>query len=196
MITTPEEYFAYLFQIQSQNPPTVAILPSAEKVYEIDLNSREIETPDYLSVERDHKSETVYFKINRFFDYMDLSETVCVIQYITADNRARIYAVPFYDIVTCANEDKMVFPWVIDGGATSVAGEIQYSIRFFKLDPLGSNFVYNLNTQPAKSKVLHGIDISTFEEDQDYVMVVDAYSAIMARIDSLSKEQLYWMELY
>lgn len=196
MITTPEEYFAFLFQIQSQNPPKVGILPSAEKVYEIDLNSREIETPDYLSVEKDHKSETVYFKINRFFDYMDLSETVCVIQYITADNRARIYAVPFYDIVTFANEDKMVFPWVIDGGATSVAGEIQYSIRFFKLDPLGSNFVYNLNTQPAKSKVLHGMDTTTFEEDPDYIMVVDAYSQIMARIDAISKEQLYWFELY
>lgn len=196
MITTPEEYFAYLFQVQKDNPPKIAALNLAEKTYEIDLDTRLIDAPEYLSVERDHKSETIYFKVNRFFDYMDLSQTVCIVQYITEDNRARIYAVPFYDIITYAHDDKMVFPWVIDGGATAVGGTVKFSIRFFKLDNLGKEYVYNLNTQPAESKVLFGMDATTFEEDPDYVLVADSYHDIMNAINAISKEQLNWYELY
>ena len=36
MITTPEEYYLHLAYIQSNNAPTIASLPSAENVYEVD----------------------------------------------------------------------------------------------------------------------------------------------------------------
>ena len=101
MITTPKEYNEKLWQIQSENAPTLAILlPSTEKIYNIDLNKRTIEAPKFLSVSKDHNAETIYFKIDRFFDNVDLSNTVCLIQYKNALKEERVYVVPFYDIET------------------------------------------------------------------------------------------------
>ena len=80
MITNPNEYLAALAYIQDNNFPVQAVLvPASERTYEINLNTREVEAPKFISVEKDHKSETIYFKVDRFFDYMDLSQTACVI---------------------------------------------------------------------------------------------------------------------
>jgi hypothetical protein len=81
MVSTAEEYFANLFKINgSFNPPSLAvILPRSENIYKIDLDSRTVEAPEYLSVLDDHNSETIYFIMDRFFDNMDMSTTTCVI---------------------------------------------------------------------------------------------------------------------
>jgi hypothetical protein len=42
MITTAEEYFANLNLIYNINPPAYALLPSAENIYDIDINTRTI----------------------------------------------------------------------------------------------------------------------------------------------------------
>lgn len=195
MIATPEDYYKYLAYIQSNNRPTIAILPSSEKIYNIDLKTRQIETPEYLSIEHDHKSETIYFKTNRFFDYMDLSQTVCIVQYVTADNKARIYVVPFYDITTYAHEDKMLIPWCIDGGATAVAGTVQYSIRFYKVDDVGQQFIYNLNTQPTSSKVLYGMEVQ--EMNSDYDLAPTVYDEVIQKLTEFSQALgTFWEELY
>ena len=111
MITTPKEYYSYLHRLQTENPPSLAVLlPSEEKIYNIDLNTRRIETPEFLSVEKDHHSETVYFEVNRYFDNFDLAQTVCLIQYINAAGEGRVYPVPFFDVDTKAPENKMLFP--------------------------------------------------------------------------------------
>lgn len=195
MIISTEDYYKYLAYIQSNNRPTIAILPSSEKVYNIDLKTRQIETPEYLSVEHDHKSETVYFKVDRFFDYMDLSQTVCIVQYVTADNKARIYAVPFYDVTSYADEEKMLIPWCIDGGATAVAGTVQYSIRFYKVDEVGQQFLYNLNTRPTKSKVLYGMDVQDINDDYD--LAPSVYDEVLAKLNEFSLALgSFWEELY
>jgi hypothetical protein len=109
MITTPQEYYSKLYLIQDTNKPSVAILaPSDEKIYNIDLSTRKIESPDFLSIKKDHMAETIYFTVDRYYDNIDLLETTCVVQYINADKEARIYAVPFYDITTF--EGKILFP--------------------------------------------------------------------------------------
>jgi hypothetical protein len=53
----------------------------------------------------------------------------------------------------------MLFPWCIDGMATAAAGPVQYSIRFYKLDPSGKKFIYNLNTLTATSEVKYGMNV-------------------------------------
>ena len=70
MITTQEEYYHLLYRIQENNAPTTAILlPSTERTYYIDLNKREIEAPEFLSVEHDHTAETLYFVVDRYYDH-------------------------------------------------------------------------------------------------------------------------------
>lgn len=161
MITTAKEYYANLFKIvESGNIPSLAtLLPSSERIYTIDLDSRTIEAPEFLSVVTDHQSETVYFIVDRFFDNTDLSTTACVIQYINGANEGRLYSVPYYDIETYKHVNKMLIPWCIEGEATKAAGEVSYAIRFFKVSGDGKSLTYNLNTSVSKSKVLYGLNI-------------------------------------
>jgi hypothetical protein len=86
-----------------------------EKIYNIDLNTRKVEEPKFISVIEDHASEVIYFSVDRFFDYMDLATMTCLIEYINAKGEKGIYAVPFYDIQTLRDEGKMLLPWVING---------------------------------------------------------------------------------
>ena len=184
MITTPEEYFANLYRIQDQNPPEIALLlPSDEKIYNIDLEKRTVELPKFLSVETDHKAEVIYFKVDRFFDYMDLTTTVCVIQYVNAAGEGHFYRVPFYDIVTLSEENKILFPWCIDGAATRAAGNVKFSIRFYKIDETGKYFLYNISTLQHVGEVLHGLPDQFNPEDYDFAP--SQYDQIMSAISEI-----------
>ena len=60
-----------LQQIQQNNTPSSSqlpapetiIMPTSQKLYEVDLSSRIISGPETLSVQSDHYAETVYFII-------------------------------------------------------------------------------------------------------------------------------------
>ena len=166
MITTPEEYFKYLWGIETQRPllgsevsanmdPTILeylhmlgvdvqapltngegqvlnpatgevvmisanplnnkpvlsiILPSDERTFDVDLSKREISVPTFLSVQKDHKAETIYFLVDRYYEQRDLSEMCCMIEFINAAEEGGFYPVPFYDISTYKVEDKMLIP--------------------------------------------------------------------------------------
>ena len=87
-----------LYNAQTLGAPSNVHLPFANNIYDVDLKARKIYGPDFISVQRDHKAEVIYFKVDRFIDYMDLANTACVIEYILpGDSRVPyIYIVPFY----------------------------------------------------------------------------------------------------
>lgn len=181
MVTTPEDYLKYLHLIQNENFPKQAILlPTDETIYEIDLNSRIIKAPKILSAERDHQAETVYFKVDRYFDNMDLTKTVCLVQYVNKNAKTSeglpsegyVYAVPFYDIEHFKSEDKILFPWCIEGMATQAAGPVEFAINFYLLNDSGDKYLYNLNTQIAVSEVLHGMNVIT--DQNEYFIIPEA----------------------
>lgn len=190
MITTPQDYYSKLHLIQDTNKPVVAtLLPSDEKIYNIDLNTRKIETPSYLSIEKDHYAETIYFLVDRYFDNIDLSTTTCVVQYVNALGEPRMYAVPFMDIQTF--EGKILFPWCIEGEATKAAGTIQYAVKFyhtFKDEEDNILFDFNLNTVTARSKILSGLD--TIKNNGDYDYIASEIEKALSRIDLLSKQEI------
>jgi hypothetical protein len=168
MITTYDEYNSHLHLINNANPPVYAMLPSAENIYNIDASTREVDAPQFLSVERDHKSETIYFIVDRFVDYMDLATTCCIITYTNvAANHSRIYHVPFYDIYTYANEKKMLLPWCLDANVAIKKGKVKFAIQFYKVGEmldeetgeLKKVLTYSLNTLPAESQVLQGMEV-------------------------------------
>ena len=134
MITTPEEYYSHLHEIQSNNPHRLALISGREKLYSIDLEQRLIHSPKFLSVEKDHAAETVYFLVDRYYDYKDLKDLTCIIQYVDAKGTAKIYQVPFVDVQTFSAEKKMIIPWNITAGATFYAGKIEYSVKFYEID--------------------------------------------------------------
>ena len=161
MQTISTEYWRNLYRIQQDNnlPSLAILLPSTENIYDIDLNTRKVEAPEFLSNYTDHDAEVIYFKCDRFFDYMDLANTNIIIQYKNAKGESRIYAVPFVDVATCSLENKMLIPWCVDGNVTAKAGEVTFSIRFYKIDRDGEFLQYSLATLPAKSQVLETLNV-------------------------------------
>lgn len=207
MKTASQEYYKLLHQIQDENAPSIAVLlPGTENIYNIDLNTRTIESPEFLSVSRDHRAETIYFKCPRYFDNIDLTNLVCVVEYINANGDGRVYAVPYYDVdsLSLIDEDEeiyepmILFPWCIDGEATKVAGDITYAIRFYELNGTGTNMVYNLNTLTAKSKVLHGIEVNNadFEDSENESnYLATCLEQVMSYAKKASDRDLYWISL-
>ena len=71
----------FLYRIEKQETPAIIKLPGGIESYSIDLNTRQINSPKVLSVKKDHLSTVIYFNVDRFFDFMDLSTLNCVIIY-------------------------------------------------------------------------------------------------------------------
>lgn len=183
-----------LYELQKQNAPSNVFLPFAHNIYDIDLSTRKINGPEFISARRDHKSEIIYFKIDRYFDYMDLSNTICVIEYIVPGDTKRvphIYIVPFYDTSKFMSEGKMIFPWSVGGAATSREGTIEYAIRFYRIDGEGENrkLVYNLNTLPAKSKILPSIEGDGEILKAEYDIPTEPYEEL---IHQVVNNRTYW----
>lgn len=88
MKTSQKEYNELLYVINDPNnlidEPVYYRIPANEPVYTIDLNTRDVEVPEFLSVMDDHNAEVVWFKVDRFFDDVDLYGATCWIQYINA----------------------------------------------------------------------------------------------------------------
>lgn len=219
MITSLQEYYNLLYLIQDENPPELAVLiPGNEEPLRIDLDTRKINAPEYLSVATDHRAETVFFSVNRYFDNVDLSTMSCIIQFINAAGESGIYVVPFYDI--SRGDDNMLIPWVIEGAVTAKAGAVAYSVQFFRVSESSSKYSYNLNTLAATSKVLEGNKFDkiaaanaiekgmgkTLEELRDdqkidftYVNsnLASAYEALISKMDDIEGQlNLYWTDLF
>ena len=71
-IILEQEFLSQLYIIQDQNPPSQVLFSDAKTIYDIDLNARTVNAPKFLSVSKDHQSETIYFRVNRHYGYMDL----------------------------------------------------------------------------------------------------------------------------
>ena len=156
MITGSEEYLRFLKNIQDgYNPPDIRIrIPQDEPVYSVDLNTRKIDTPAFLSVEADHSAEIIFFSIDRYYQSMDLSQMVGMIQFRDAKNNEYYYIIPYYD--TASVDQKIIFPWNIQSPVTKYSGTISFSIKFFKVEPTSGKLLYEINTLVAKSRVLVG----------------------------------------
>lgn len=204
MITTQKEYLGNLDILQNVNQPSYALLPAAEKIYDIDVDERVINNRNITLVEKDHKSKTIYFSIDRFVDYMDLAQTKCVIQYnaeVDGQVRTRFYPVPFYDVYTKVEEGKIIFPWNLDYNVTKTAGSVPFNIRFFKIGTRITEdndaeliLTYNLNIQPSWVKVEKSLIELQIADDPTYLQPGDV-DILMEYVDkkmqTLSRK-IYW----
>ena len=126
---------------------------------------------------------------------MDLTNTVCIIQYVPPGNTDGIvhtYVVPFYDIMSNSDQNKIIFPWVIGGAATQAEGAIEFAIRFYRIEIDEENkpvLVYNLNTEPVKSRILYGLQSDDEAMKMEYNISTEAYLAL---IQQLSNQRTAW----
>lgn len=198
MITNSNDYEELLWRLQTNAPTTKAILlPTDEQIYEVNLDTRKISVPRYLSVKNDHQAETVYFTFDRFYENIDLTTTSCFIKYINAEKKGFIYPVPFYDVETKASENKIIIPWCIQGQATKKAGTIQFSICFFKVNE-NHNLSYALNTLVAESEILQGQNEEVYEFTQEDITLDDSLLELIQELKTAKQEGLlavYWVDV-
>lgn len=201
-----EDYLKKLWRIQDGNLPARAILlPSDETIYNVNLNTRVIEAPEILSAKKDHLAETIFFAVDRYYDNMDLTKTVCVVQYVNENatdedgNRLGgfLYLVPFYDIAYFQKkgEDKILIPWAIGGPATAAAGPVTFALRFYLCNSAGTEIIYSLNTLPASSRVLESMDVIV-EDNQNFMIEDTTIQQLYAEINNVRNyATLRWLDL-
>lgn len=202
MITGSEEYKLFLASIaNSYNPPTMRMrVPTDEPIYEINLNSRTVSAPAILGVEADHEADLIYFQMDRFFDSVDLSTCIGMVQFRNAKNEEYYYVIPYYDIDSVRG--KMIFAWDIQSPATKYGGTVQFSFKFFRVSPASGELLYELNTMVAKSKVLvgwankNGANHNYNAISAEDILVNNDFINKLAQLEQIQKNlAIYWIDV-
>jgi hypothetical protein len=96
--------------------------------------------------------------------------------------------VPFYDVLTYIEENKMVFPWVLTGPATITAGTVKFAVEFYDVNS-NNEYTFRLNTKPATGTVLHGMDLNQQLHDE-YLLTADIVTDLYTQISQISRENI------
>lgn len=184
-ITTLEQYFSHIKEL-SKIDKKYTILPLDEEVFEINANTRQITVPPTfkkygVGVQGDQVAEIVYFRIDRFFDAMDLNETEIYIQWETAPDSKGVTSKGLSkEYVRDIESDpgNIIFGWPISSEITAHPGNVKFSVRFFKwLDANDheAGLSYSLGTLTSSVLINPALD---FNFEMEYVsdvndMIVD-----------------------
>lgn len=155
-----------------------AILPLDEAYFKIDANQRTIDIPKEfknhgLAVQGDESAEIIYFKIHRYFDFMDLNNTEIYIQWqqgLEQNSPTGLSNEWVRDIES--DPDYLIFGWALDSTITEKAGSLKFSIRFidwktnpetgeYILDSEGNKIIsYSLSTKETTATINPGLDLN------------------------------------
>lgn len=163
-ITDLESYFSNIKNLLTIDKK-YTILPIDEDYFEIDANSRSISIPNSfrkngIAVEGDEIAEIVYFRVNRYFDFMDLNNADIFIQWET-DLQSGVSKEWVRDIES--DPDYLIFGWPIDSRITAQAGTIKFQVRFIMWDDATNadrKITYNLSTLTTQVVVNPGLAVS------------------------------------
>ena len=142
-------------------------LPLDEPLFEIDANTRSINIPaefrsNGLSVQGDHLAEMVFFKIDRYFDYTDLSSTnVCINWKMGNRNGKTKNFIMSKEILP----GYVIFGWPIDNIITEKGGQLTFAVEFSIED--NGKIKYEFNTLPATINIKDGLILSKDVEITD-----------------------------
>lgn len=169
-INSLESYFTYIKDLSELATAQdehygrkYTILPIQEEYFEIDANSRTITVPEVfrkngLGVQGDNTAETIYFKINRYYDAMDLNTTDIYIQWENSTGEQGFSKEWVRDIYTF--DDYLVFGWVLGDTMINQPGTMKFSVRFIKTKGENDQKVvqYSLSTLTAQALINPGLD--------------------------------------
>ena len=160
-----------------------------EEIFEIDANARTIKVPgsfgkNGVGVVSDELAETVWFKINRYFDIKDFGKAAGVVGDELKDGNLHIliqWEAPdgakgaswAYAIDKDTDPEYIYFGWALTAEhLTAKAGNIKFAIRIMEYDQEGE-IAYSFATQPASVAVKAGLDFDLTGEDVAIESVAD-----------------------
>lgn len=156
VINNLESFFGSIQEIAALNEKFLR-LPLDEPLFEIDANSRKISVPtDFasngLSVQGDHLAETVFFSIDRYFDYMDLSNCQIRINWkIGSVSGQSVNFIKSTDI----KPGYIVFGWPVAKDLTGKSGSLSFAVEFYQ--EKNDEIVYSLNTLISTINIKEGL---------------------------------------
>ena len=193
-ITTLEEYFSWL-KVLSKFDKKFTRLPIDEECFEINANTRAINIPasfkkNGVAIQGDDLAEIVYFKIDRYFDYMDLANTVIFIQWETprdASGNIIKSVSPAYIKDIESEPGKLIFGWALSDAITGTAGTLKFSVRFFQWkndetegeENASKEIVYSFSTLTASVTIHPSIN---FNPETDEYKLDDVGERLIERI--------------
>lgn len=189
-ITDLPTYYRLLQEIRGVGEYALLRIPEEEQLFEINANTRKINIPDHfakngLGVQGDHTAEVIFFRINRYFDEMDLSlcsgdKGACYIQWSTGDNTRQQATKAYAFDVT---ENHIIFGWVISNKATKKAGKLNFSVRFVQWEDDPDVYTYSWSTLTATCNINPALNFSAssleLEDLSDIMQTRRVYSNII-----------------
>ena len=158
---TIEEYFAHLEFLQLIDPMFL-LIPLEEPAFEINANTRKIKAPQITTVQNDQLAEMVVFTIDRYFDYMVLAsdDMNIYVQWTLPSGKNSASEVTEYIDTTIPG--KIRIGWPLQKEITAEAGDVYYSVRFWKEANINGEMtiVYSFNTLPEKFTVSKALQVN------------------------------------
>ena len=188
-ITSLNEYFHYIDRIKAIKNGKYTRLPLDENLFEIDADKRSITVPpafvqNGISVQSDEVAETLYFKIDRYYDATDLAMQNVFIEWKNSVDEG--VSLPWvFDIESEPNY--IIFGWPLTSRITSVAGPVQFAVRFYTQDegaPDRLTYSFSTLTQTATVKPGLAFDIADILISADKGAIDDATELISQRFTS------------
>lgn len=191
-ITSLDEYFSYIVQL-NEISRRYTILPLDEEVFTIDANARTITVPpsfakNGIGVQGDEVAEIVYFKINRFFDAIDLDTKDIYIQWRSAavdekGNPVEGVSVPWVKDVE-SEPGFIIFGWPLSSKITQKAGNIQFAVRFYEFNEDTDTLMYSLSTLTQTAVIKPALDFDLPAIILDKTKIDDASGMISDRFEN------------
>lgn len=189
-ITSLNEYFHYIDRIKSIKEGKYTRLPLDENLFEIDADKRSITVPpafvqNGISVQSDEVAETLYFKIDRYYDATDLATQNVFIEWKNAAGETGVSLPWVFDIESEPNY--IIFGWPLSSRITGTAGQVQFAVRFYTQDegaPDRLTYSFSTLTQTATIKPGLAFDIAGILISPDKGAIDDATELISQRFTS------------
>lgn len=166
--TSLEQYFTRLGTLISNvdNPIKYLMLPLDEDPLEVDANTRTITVPanfkkSGVGVQGDIIAETLFLRIDRFFDYMDFLDAEAYVQWKLPDGKEGASIITHKDYESEHSLGKLILVWPLTGAVTEQTGNLQFSLRFIRRS--GNEIVYSWNSLPCTISIK-----SALKADMDY----------------------------
>lgn len=187
-ITSLDEYFSYIVELNKISK-RYTILPLDEEVFEIDANTRTISVPDsfksHISVQGDEVAEIVYFRINRFFDSMDLTLRDIYIEWKSAakdENGKEITGVSVPWVIDAESDPGyIIFGWALSSKITQAAGTVTFAVRFYTFDKEKEVLEYSLSTLQQTATIKPSLNFNLKDIILDGGLIDDPESLISDR---------------
>ena len=167
-ITTLDEYFSFIEELNKINRNKYTRLPLDEEVFTINADTRSITVPpsfaaNGVAVQGDEVAEVVYFKINRFFDVTDLDTKDIYIQWRSpardaSGNFIEGVSAPWIKDIE-SEPGYIIFGWPLSSTITQTAGDVQFAVRFYEFNDK-KQLVYSLSTLTQKVAVKPSLDFN------------------------------------